>query len=533
MLPTEGNRYRHTVAWSPSRGHWPRAALLQTRGRVWELVASSAWHETVPVELPPTTRYARRGDLKIAYQVFGSGAQAVVMVPALPSHLDLMWTEAPYTRWLRRLATFARVVIFDRPGLGLSDPVDRVPTLEDQAHDLRAVMDDAGVERATLHATAFCTGGVVLFASQWPERVDSLLLWGPFAQSWRTGPEDELVGWDGRSRAVGAAWDDVVEHWGEGRSLQVYAPGLSGGRLRRAWGMIERASASPAMVRVITEAELCADLTEILPLVAAPTVVVLHADSGLPQGAARYVSELMPNATFTQLPPSSEATGLGDWSDPVFAELERLMTGQRIAPTKPDRILATVLFTDIVDSTAHAARLGDEQWRVVNDRHHSLVRDHVERSGGQLIQTAGDGTLSALPGPAQAIRCAQTISHAVEELGIRIRAGIHTGECERTGDNLAGLSVHIGARVGAAAGPGEVWVSRTVRDLVAGSGIRLQHRGPRHLKGVPEPWELFSLVEAEDTSAPMARPPRLKVSDRIVLAAARRAPGLLRAVNRG
>jgi class 3 adenylate cyclase/pimeloyl-ACP methyl ester carboxylesterase len=488
----------------------------------------------VPVQSAPVTRYVRRGDLKIAYQVFGTGPQAVVMVPALPSHLDLMWTEAPYTRWLRRMATFARVVIFDRPGLGLSDPVDHVPALEEQADDLRAVMDDAGVGRATLHATAFTTGGVALFATQSPERVDALLLWGPFAQSWRTGREDELVGWEGRSRAVGAAWDDVVEHWGEGRSLAVYAPGLTGERLRRAWGVVERASASPAMVRAITEAELCADLTEILPLIAAPTVVVLHADSGLPQGAARYVAELIPNAMFSQLPPSSQATGLGDWSDPVFAELERLVTGQQTAPANPDRILTTVLFTDVVDSTAHAARLGDEQWRVVHDRHHRLIRDHVERSGGRLIQTSGDGTLSVLPGPAGAIRCAETISHAVEELGIRIRAGIHTGECERTGDNLAGLSVHIGARVGAAAGPGEVWVSRTVRDLVAGSGIRLQPRGARQLKGVSEPWELFSLVDAQRASAPEgARARRLKVSDRIVLAAARRAPGLVRVVNRG
>ena len=498
------------------------------------LVGINGSHDTTVVQLPPLTRYVRRGDLNIAYQAFGEGPRALVYVPALPSHLDLMWTEAPYVRWLRRIGSVARVVIFDRPGLGLSDPVDHVPSLEEQAEDLRVVMDDAEVERATLFATVFSVGGVVLFATQSPERVDGLLLWAPFAQSWRTGPEEALVGWDGRSRALEAEWVDVVEHWGEGRSLGVYAPGLTGERLRRGWAMLERASASPAMVRAITEAQLCADLTEILPLVAVPTVVVVHADSALPLGAARHVAELIPGAKFAQLPPSSQATGIGDWSDPVFEELERLVTGHRRAAGDSDRVLTTVLFTDIVGSTAHAATLGDERWRLLHDRHHALVVNHVESAAGQVIQTSGDGTFSVLPGPARAIRCAQAISHAVGELGIQVRAGVHTGECERTDDNFAGLAVHIGARVGAAAGPGEVWVSRTVRDLVAGSGIALRPRGSHPLKGVSEPWELFSLIDADVAPVAIgAKSRRLKVSDRIVLAAARRAPRLVRAVNRG
>jgi class 3 adenylate cyclase/pimeloyl-ACP methyl ester carboxylesterase len=486
------------------------------------------------VDLPPPTRYARRGDLNIAYQAFGQGPRALVCVPALPSHLDLMWTEAPYVRWLRRIGSAARVVIFDRPGLGLSDPLDHVPSLEEQADDLRTVMDDADVERATVFATAFSVGGVVLFATQSPERVDGLLLWGPFAQSWRTGPEETLVGWEGRSRSAESAWNDVIEHWGEGRSLSVYAPGLTGERVRRGWAIVERASASPAMVRAITEAQLCADLTDILPLVRAPTVVVVHADSTLPPGAVRYVAELIPGAKFCELPPSSQATGIGDWSDPVFHELERLVTGQHAVARDPDRVLTTVLFTDIVGSTAHAATIGDERWRFLHDRHHALVASHVAGAGGQLIQTSGDGTFSVLPGPARAIRCAQMISHAVDELGVQIRAGVHTGECERTDDNFAGLAVHIGARVGAAAGPGEVWVSRTVRDLVAGSGIDLRPRGIHRLKGVPEPWELFAVVDADPVSVAVAAKPRsLKISDRIVLAAARRAPRLVRALNRG
>jgi class 3 adenylate cyclase len=487
----------------------------------------------VPVELPPPTRYARRGGLSIAYQAFGEGPDAMVLVPAVPSHLDLMWTEPVWARALRRGASLGRVVVFDPPGLGLSDPVDHVPTLEEQADDLRVVMDDAGVERATLFASSFSTGGVVLFATQAPERVDALFLWAPFAQSFRTTPEEELIGYDGRSREIEAAWADVLEHWGEGRSLAVIAPGLAHERLRRGWAMLERASASPAMVRAITEAESSADLTTILPLVEAPTVVVTHADAVLPPGASRYVAELIPDAEFRLLAPSSEAAGFGDWFEAAIDEFVHLVTGQRHASGHPDRILATVLFTDIVDSTGHAARLGDEQWRLVHDRHHALVRSHVDGAGGELIATSGDGTLSVLAGPARALRCAQAISHDVEALGIEVRAGIHTGECERTEDNLAGLAVHIGARVAAEAGPGEVWVSRTVRDLVAGSGVDLQARGVHHLKGVPEPYELFSLVDGRVAPVPVAaRRPALKLSDRIVLTAARRAPRLLRAMNR-
>jgi class 3 adenylate cyclase len=218
----------------------------------------------------------------------------------------------------------------------------------------------------------------------------------------------------------------------------------------------------------------------------------------------------------------------------MFQELEQLVTGKRPATGDPDRVLTTVLFTDIVGSTAHAETIGDERWRLLHDRHRAMVASHVESAGGQLIQTSGDGTFSVFPGPARAIHCAKAISHAVDELGMQIRAGVHTGECERTDGSFAGLAVHIGARVGAAAGAGEVWVSRTVRDLVVGSGIQLSPRGIHRLKGVSEPWELFSVGDADRVSvAVAAEPPRLKMSDRVVLAAARRAPGLVRALNRG
>jgi class 3 adenylate cyclase len=493
-----------------------------------------AAHDTVLVDLPPPTRYARRGDVHIAYQVFGSGPRDIVLVPALPSHLDLIWAEPAYAKGMRRAARLGRVVVFDPPGLGLSDPVDHVPTLEEQADDMRTVLDAAGIDRATLFASAFSTGGAVLFATQQPERVDGLLLWGPFAQTTATAPEEDLIGWDGQAEEVGARWREVLDHWGEGRSLDVFAPGLATERLRRRWATLERASASPGMVRAITEAARTADLTRVLPLVKAPTVVVIHADTRMPPGAARHVAELIPGAEFRLLPPSGPGMGIADWTDLAFDEVERLVTGHARASASPDRILATVLFTDVVDSTRHAAALGDEQWRLINDRHLTVLRNSVDAAGGQLIHTSGDGTLSLLPGPARAIRCAQAISHAVDDLGIRIRAGVHTGECERTDDDLAGLAVHIGARVGAAAGPGEVWVSRTVRDLVAGSGIEMAPRGTHSLKGVPEPWELFSVVDGDLAPVPVA-PERaqLGASDRIILAAARRAPRLMRALQRG
>jgi class 3 adenylate cyclase len=492
-----------------------------------------AAHDTVSVDLPPPTRYARRGDLHIGYQVFGSGPRDIVVVPALPSHLDLMWAEPAYARGLRRAAGLGRVVVFDPPGLGLSDPVDHVPTLEEQADDVRTVMDAAGIERATLIATMFSTAGVVLFATQQPERVDALLLWGPFAQTSVTASEAEPIGWEGQAAAIAAAWEEVLDHWGEGRSLERFAPGHGGERLRRRWATLERASASPGMARAITEAAVRADLTRVLPLVKAPTVVMLHADSTIPQGVARHVADLIPGAQFRELARTGPGMGIADWTGLVFDEVERFVTGHARASASPDRILATVLFTDVVGSTAHAASLGDEQWRLLNDRHLTVLRNSVDAAGGQLIHTSGDGTLSLLPGPARAIRCAQSVSHAVGDLGIQIRAGVHTGECERTDDDLAGLAVHIGARVSAAAEPGEVWVSRTVRDLVAGSGIEMAPRGTHRLKGVPELWELFAVVDGD--LAPVRVTPersQLGPSDRLILAAARHAPRLVRALQR-
>ena len=325
----------------------------------------------------------------------------------------------------------------------------------------------------------------------------------------------------------------VLERWGEGHSLRFVAPGLADERLRRGWATFERASASPAMIRAISEAESTADITDILPLIRAPTVVVLAADHPIPVGIARQVAELIPNATFRRAPPSTEAAGLADWVEPAVDAIEQLVTGHSPGLHDRDRILATVLFTDVVGSTELAASIGGEQWRGLRGRHEAMLRDHVEGAAGRVVDIVGDGSLSVFDGPARAIRCAQAICQAAPQLGLAVRAGLHTGECERVGDNLAGLAVHIGARVGAAAGAGEVWVSQTVRDLVAGSGIEFHVRGAHALKGVPGTWELFSVADRESPPVAVAGDERrLRMGDRIVLSAARHAPGLLRAATR-
>ncbi len=496
-------------------------ALPRVRLHTWAMV------------LPPTTRYARRGGLSIAYQQYGQGPKNVVVVVDQPSHLDLIWLEPDTAGIARRLGSFARVLAFDRPGLGLSDPVAEVPTVEDQAADLRAVLDDAAVRRATVFCTTMSACGVALFAAQAPERIDGLMLWGPWSQGPLAAPEDQLVGWDGGAAVSLTAWRDVIEHWGSGRSLGFYFPGLAQGRLLRAWAMLERASAGPAMARAISEANLATDTRRVLPSITAPTIVLHHADAPVPLGVAQHVVELIPNARLVRLPPSTEATGLASLLAPALDHLEELVTHAHHRAGDRDRVLATLLFTDVVGSTALAAEIGDADWKELLAEHQQLVRDHVETAGGRLIDVVGDGSLSAFDGPARAIRCAQGICEAAPTLGVTVRAGLHTGECERVGDTLAGLAVHIGARVGAAAGAGEVWVSRTVRDLVAGSGLDLLARGMHQLKGVPGTWELFSLADGatKAQSVPQGGV-RLKATDRIALAAARHVPGLIIAANR-
>jgi class 3 adenylate cyclase/pimeloyl-ACP methyl ester carboxylesterase len=464
--------------------------------------------------------------------MFGDGPPLVVCLE-IPSHLDLMWIDPGYTEVLRRLASFATVVLFDRAGAGLSDPVDHVPAVEEFADDIEAVMDAAGVSSAHLFGSGTGTPGFAAFAARAPERVRSLALWGAYHAGYRgPGRADHIARWGREFDRVEAAWfEDVIPNWGQGHSLRFFAPGLDSERLRRSIAMLERAAAGPKMIQAISAAAWQADLRDVLPAIQSPTLVMASADSPQPVEHSRFAADLIPGATFEVLPASTEVATLADYFGFAVDSVQRQVTDGLSSPST-DRTLATVMFTDIVGSTELATRLGDERWRVLLDRHEQILRDHIEAAGGRLVDLTGDGSLSEFPGPARAIRCASAFGAAVRTLDIEVRAGLHTGECERVGDDLTGLAVHIGARVSAKADASEIWVSRTVRDLVAGSGIELHERGTHTLKGVNGTWELFSVGDATITPTTPDEDHRTALTDRLILTTARRAPALLRFAGR-
>jgi class 3 adenylate cyclase/pimeloyl-ACP methyl ester carboxylesterase len=485
------------------------------------------------MQIPPPTSYAQRGGASIAYQAFGEG-RPVVMLPTAPSHLDLMWIDPGYTQVLRRLGGFARTVIFDARGLGLSDPLDHVPTVEESADDLEAVMDAAGVERAVLLAMGTAYPAAAMFAARAPRRVEGLVLVAPWAVGIGAVEDPStLVGYDERMQQALVGWQDVVEHhWGEGRTIELIARSIATDRVKRNWAMLERASAAPAMIRAVSQAAFEIDLREVLPTIGVPTIVVAREGGFQPRAIPEHVADLIPGAEFDWQPAAKANDGVEGLMAPNVAAVERMVTGGRTAQ-RTQRILATVLFTDIVGSTERASTMGDRDWRDLLDRHESLLREHVTQSGGRVVEIIGDGSLSVFDGPARAIGCARDFAEAARALDLDVRAGLHTGECEIRDDDLAGLAVHIGARVSALASAGEVLVSRTVKDLVVGSGLEFVPRGIHELKGVPGSWELFALADgsAPTVSVTPERPP-VRTSDRIILATARRAPGLLRMAGR-
>jgi class 3 adenylate cyclase/pimeloyl-ACP methyl ester carboxylesterase len=482
------------------------------------------------MEIPPEVRYVVREGKSIAYQRFGSGDRRLVWIPTGVGNLDLFWTDPAISDMFVRGAERSECVMYDQLGTGLSDPVDHVPTIEERAADLGAVMDTAGFASATISTTYDASLGALLFAAQHPERVDGLVLLGPFAQGWLSAPVEELVGWEDAEQiaAYEAAWEHNYENWGRGASLQIEIPALMSPRNLRLWGMLERAFASRAMVRTQHEIASTADVRDVLPLVRARTLVLRPAGNALPEAAMRYVAELLPHASYEELP---ETDSMREFFSSFQRQIEHFMFGET-RDVRGDRALMTVLFTDIVGSTEQAALLGDVRWRELLLAHERLLRSEVEGAGGRVVKLIGDGSLSTFDGPARAIRCAERIRAAASELDLRIRAGLHTGECEVVDGDVLGMAVHIAARVSARAGAGEVLVSRTVRDLVTGSGIALEPRGELELKGVPGSWELFT-VGAETAPQPAPDQTReLRATDRVVLLAARRAPGVLRAASR-
>jgi class 3 adenylate cyclase len=435
----------------------------------------------------PATNYAKSGDLNIAYQVAGDGPLDLVLVPGFVSHLDNDWEEPRSAHFLQRLATFSRLIRFDKRGTGLSDRPPGLPDLETRLDDVRAVMDAVGSKRAALFG--YSEGGPmsILFAATYPDRTSSLVLYGTYAK--RQDPDDDYP-WC-PTVAERREYAAVVEReWGAESDLGTMAPNADEAMVRW-WRARARASASPGAARDLILMNSQVDVRAVLPAVRVPTLVLQRRgdrDSRLEEG--RYIASRIRGARMVELEGDDHVPWID--SDQVVDEVEEFLTGVRHGP-EPDRVLATMLFTDIVGSTERAIELGDRRWRDLLGRHHDLVRRELERFHGREVDTAGDGFLATFEGPARAIRCARTILENARKLDIEIRAGLHTGEVELAGLDLRGIAVHIGARVAALASPGEVLVSSTVKDLVAGSGIQFEDRGTHSLKGVPGEWRLWAV----------------------------------------
>jgi pimeloyl-ACP methyl ester carboxylesterase/class 3 adenylate cyclase len=442
-----------------------------------------------PAGMPPETRYARSGGVNIAYTVIGDAPLDLVFVPGWVSHLELAWGHPDLARFYRRLASFSRLIMFDKRGTGLSDRVSELPTLEQRMDDVRAVMDAAGVERAAVFGIS--EGGPMcgLFAATYPERTTSLVMYGTYAKRiwdpeypWAPTPEERQRFFD----AIAAGWGGAVD-------LSTIAPTVAGDeRFALWWGGYRRAGASPGAALALARMNTEIDIRHILPTIRVPTLI-LHrtGDLDCQVGGGRFIAGQIPGAKYVELDGADHLPFVGN-VDAILDEVEEFLTGVRHVP-ELDRVLATVLFADIVGSTERAAGLGDRRWRELLESYQALSRRELERHRGREIDTAGDGVLAAFDGPARAVRCACALRGAVRALGIEVRAGLHTGECEVIGPKLGGIAVHIGARVAAHAGAGEVLVSNTVKDLVAGSGLRFLDRGVHALKGVPGDWHLFAV----------------------------------------
>lgn len=434
--------------------------------------------------MEPQTRYAKSGDVHIAYRVFGDGPQDIVLIPGTLSHVELSW-EMPFNEHLlRRLTAFARVIVFDKRGQGLSDRVAE-QTLEERIGDVRAVMDAAESDRATVYGWSEGGAMSLMFAATYPERTSALVLYGAFV-SVKSAP---LSVSPARYERILREWET---HWGEGILLALNAPSaLNDEAIVQRVAQLERASASPGSILALMRANYDIDVRHLLPSVRVPTLI-LHrvGDALVPVAAGRYLAEQIPKAKYVEIPGTDHLVVDNETQDIIADEIEEFLTGVRPAP-EPDRVLATVLFTDIVGSTEQTSAMGDRKWVDLLAAHNDLAEREIDRFRGRAIKSTGDGVLATFDGPGRAVRCAQAISSRVNDLGIKVRAGLHTGECELMGADIGGIAVVIAARVAAQAGADEVLVSSTVKALVAGSGIEFEDRGSHVLKGVPEEWRLF------------------------------------------
>jgi len=480
---------------------------------------------------PPPTRYVDRDGAALAFQVIGSGASDVVFCWDVASHLDLMWTDPDLHHIFERLARYSRTVLVTRRGFGLSDRIDYVPSTEQVADDILAVMDAVGMRQATLVGLLSACGALALAAAKAPERAKNLVLIDPLGFG-----EDVLdppPGWPTEElAALVAEYRRVIEQWGSGAAIDMLDRNLATPFNRRLMALIERSSASPATAMAYFEWAIQQDLRDVYRSVQAPVTVLHISRSSFPEAASRYVCELVPDGTFHTLAPTPPGSSIGQSFVPMIDHLEEVVTGSAHS-VQSDRYLGTVLFTDVVSSTELLASIGDAKFRDLRSTHERLVRLAVEEAGGRLMTVTGDGTLSVFDGPSAAVRCAEQICRDAVGLGVQVRCGVHAGELERDGMNVAGMTVHIGARVQAAAQPAEVLVSRTVHDLVTGSGLTFTSRGERELKGVPGRWELFAVEQAGEQAGSVPMDASLQTrTDKLTIRAARRMPQLMRTAAR-
>src|SRR3954452_1071351 len=439
----------------------------------------------------PPTQYAMSGDVSIAYHVVGDGPIDVVAVLGFATHLELQWEAAPFARFCERMGSFARLIVFDKRGTGLSDPVAEVPTLEQRIDDVRAVMDAAGSERAALFGVSEGGPMSIMFAAIHPERATALVLHGAMART----TEAPDYPWASPADALReSAAEFIAPNWGQDATgmLELFAPSFVGDpEAAKFVARLERSSASPAMVMQIFEMFLDIDVRAVLPTIRVPTLVThRRGDRVVNWRAGEDLAAQIPGARYVELPGIDHLPWAGD-QEAVLGEAEEFLTGARTV-AEPDRVLATVMFTDIVGSTERASELGDARWREMLAAHQESVRGELSRFRGREVKTLGDGHLATFDGPARAIRCGAAIAQTARAADLEVRVGLHSGEVEVMDEDVGGIAVHIAARVGALAGAGEVLVSSTVKDLVAGSGIGFEDRGTRPLKGIPDEWRLFA-----------------------------------------
>jgi class 3 adenylate cyclase len=439
---------------------------------------------------PTEVRYAKNGDLRIAWQTVGEGPVDIAFVPGFVSHLEALWEYPPFARPLKRLAEFSRLIVLDKREQGLSDRVGRPPTLEESMEDLRAVLDDAGSQRAAVLGISEGGPAAILLAATYPDRVTHLVLFGTSARLGRA--PDYPAGFPPRAFDN---WERILhDEWSKAPGMSVLAPTLVGDpEVERAWGRLVRMGTSPRGASALMGLYREIDVRQALPLISQPTLVIQRdGDAVVRADHGRYMVERIPNARYVEVPGVDHAFYVGD-TDAIVDEVEEFVTGTRRA-RPPERVLSTVLFTDIVGSTERAAALGDRSWRELLDRHDAVVRNAIARHEGSAIKSTGDGFLATFSGPARGIAAARSIVEQLRPLELEVRAGLHTGEVELRDSDVGGMAVHIGARVAAMAGPGEVLVSSTVKDLVVGSGIEFADRGDAELKGVPGEWRLFAVA---------------------------------------